>query len=159
MGYISVNTEVVRNKMKIFPIFSFLVISFAACFNSKTSKVSACEEVTITTAYLENDTSRVIELSARVYDTTVYIIQGKVIDFDTRRPLINAKVTLTGNGSIKTIKINKEGRFEFSGTELRDGKWDLMIESKNHHCLIANKINRIDSWAFLDYEFKIKKIH
>jgi hypothetical protein len=65
-------------------------------------------------------------------------IHGTVAGFDTRRPIANATVTLSGNGITKKSVTDQKGYFSFG--QLTAGNYDITYEATGYKTQVRKKL-------------------
>jgi hypothetical protein len=65
-------------------------------------------------------------------------IHGTVAAFDTRRPITNATVTLSGNSITKKLVTDQKGYFSFG--QLTAGSYDITYEAAGYKTQVRKKL-------------------
>jgi hypothetical protein len=94
-----------------------------------------------------NDTSIISYLQGGVFDTTLCIIYGTLIDKQTLSPLKGFVIQISRGTEKLFTKTNNKGEFKFSRDDLSEGKWELFISPKKYSCLYIKDINQFRSKA------------
>jgi hypothetical protein len=70
--------------------------------------------------------------------TVTTTIHGTVAGFDTKRPITNATVTLSGNGITKKSVTDQKGYFSFG--QLTAGSYDITYEAAGYKIQVRKKL-------------------
>jgi hypothetical protein len=121
--------------MRKITTFTILILILTSCTNSKRNNLSDCEIISDFTL----DRSKVELINSVVFDTTAILVNGTIIDLESKAPLNNAEVKLYNKNINFIAKTDSSGEFKIF-ENLKPGQWDILIQHDNYDCLVVKDI-------------------